>query len=228
MCRIVEELNAKRERERRVYGVLTDYDLSSWTKDLKDCTKTSQQCTGTPPYMAHELLRGESVTHLYRHDLESLFTIMSLTCARYTFSCAQHKATRGPLRAVTQGGKRPYQDWFDEQNYTQLGDLKCAFFRHAGLVELSTCFEDFYLWLLLVHRQFMIGFQAQARHAMDLQMQQCFGSSAEEIAPFDDETLGGTICYSSFVEPVRRLRGELEGLVIRYDPKVIPIPSKRD
>ena len=228
MCRLVEELNAKRERERRVYGVLTDYDLSSWKKDLKDCIKTSQQCTGTPPYMAHELLRGESVTHLYRHDLESLFTIMSLTCARYTFGCAQHKATRGPLQAVTQGGKRLYQDWFDEQNYTQLGNLKCAFFRNSEPIEFSACFEVLCPWLFRVQRQFLYGFQAQARNVMDLRMQQYFGSSAEEIVPFDDETLGGNICYSSFIEPVRRLRGELEGLVIRYDPKVIPNPSKRD
>ncbi|KAF9789672.1 hypothetical protein BJ322DRAFT_1000946 [Thelephora terrestris] len=66
MCRISEEPDAEGNLSRRVYGVLTDYDLSLWTKALKkDYSKTLQQRTGTPPYMAEELLRGTSTTHLY-------------------------------------------------------------------------------------------------------------------------------------------------------------------
>ena len=229
MCRIIEEMNGRGKWERRVYGVLTDYDLSSWTEDLKnDYTKTSQQRTGTPPYMAHELLNGKSATHLYRHDLESLFTIMLLTCARHTFGYVQHKATREPSRVVMRAANRPYQDWFDEQSYIKLGNLKSTFFTHSELIELSACFEVFIPWLFPVQRQFLDGFQAKSRHISDLQAQLYLGRSVDEVAPFDDETLGGNICYSSFIEPVRRLRGELEGLVIRYDPKAIPTPSPRD
>ena len=62
MWRFIEEMNAKGEPERRVYGVLTDYDLSSWTEELTDdYSKTSQERTGTPPYMAHELLAETGV-----------------------------------------------------------------------------------------------------------------------------------------------------------------------
>ena len=58
MCRITEEMNAEGKTERKVYGVLTDYDLSSWAEEMKSSyTKTSQQRTGTPPYMAQELLK---------------------------------------------------------------------------------------------------------------------------------------------------------------------------
>ena len=72
MCRLIEEINAQGKSEQQVYGVLTDFDLSSWKKDLDDnYTRTSQQRTGTPPYMAQELLQGLSTIHLYRHDLES-------------------------------------------------------------------------------------------------------------------------------------------------------------
>ena len=63
----------RRGRAEGVRGVLTDHDPSSRTRDLKsDYTKTSQQRTGTPPYMAHGLLTGQSPLHLYRHDIESL------------------------------------------------------------------------------------------------------------------------------------------------------------
>ena len=229
MCRIIEKINDQGKQERRVYGVLTDYDLSSWTKDLKnDYTKTSQQRTGTPPYMAHELLNGTRATHLYRHDLESLFTIMLLLCARHTLGYVQRRATREPSCVVMREKNRPYQNWFDEQDYLKLADLKSAFFTRYRRIVLSTCFGDFLPWLLSVKTQFLKGFSAQGEHASELDMQQSLGSSAEEIAPFDDETLGGNICYSSFIEPVRRLRGELEGLVIRYDPKEISTPSQRD
>jgi len=76
MCRFFEK-NARGEMKRRVYGVPTDYDLSLLTATTNSRhKKTSQQRTGTPPYMAHELLTEASPLHLYRHDLESLFYIV--------------------------------------------------------------------------------------------------------------------------------------------------------
>ena len=60
--------------EGRVCGVLTDYDLASWTASLaSDYTKSSRRRTGTPPFMANALLDGTDRLHLYRHDLESRF-----------------------------------------------------------------------------------------------------------------------------------------------------------
>ena len=44
--------------------------------------------------MAHELLTGESPIHLYRHDVESLFYIILLMCARHTFGYVQTKERR--------------------------------------------------------------------------------------------------------------------------------------
>ena len=54
--------------EGQVHGVLTDYDLSSWKATLtaRDA-KSSEEATGTMPYMAQELLKGISPVHLYRH-----------------------------------------------------------------------------------------------------------------------------------------------------------------
>ena len=227
MCRIIEEMNDQGEQERKVYGVLTDYDLSSWTKDLKDdYTKTSQQRTGTPPYMAHELLNGASATHLYRHDLESLFYIMLLLCGRHTLGYMQGKDTRGPSRVVMRGEDRPYQDWFDQQNYITLGNLKGVFFSRSQPIELSPSFGDFHAWLSDLQSKFARGFSLKTVYEVHLHWhRKDHGGSAEGMAPFDDETLDGRIDYPSFIELVPRLEGELEGLVIRYDPKTILPPT---
>ena len=224
MCRIVEELNVKGQQEWRLYGVLTDYDLSSWTKDLKNnCTKTPQQCTGTPPYMAKELLEGTSATRLYRHDLESPFYIMLLTCTRHTVDCAQDKSTNGPLQTVIQGGQPPYQRWFDEQGYAVLGGYKSAFFSSKAPLQLPQHFTEFRWWLLSIKSLFRKGFRADVAHSEAVEAQLYLECSADEIDSFDDETLGGYVTYSSFIEPVRGLRGTLEGLVIRYNPETGPL-----
>jgi serine/threonine protein kinase len=45
--------------EEKVHGVLADFDLASRMALMDDdYTKTSQQRTGTPPFMAHGLLDG--------------------------------------------------------------------------------------------------------------------------------------------------------------------------
>jgi len=210
MCRIVEELGSKH----KVYGVLTDYDLSSWASSLKtDYTKTSQQRTGTPPYMAHELLAGASDTHLYRHDVESLFYIMLLTCARHQFD----RRDEVKLPVVMREGTPPYQKWFNQCDYDTLGSIKESFFTRMKPIELSPSFEDIRTWLEEVQYLFAEGFELKAGHARRKRRIQ--------LAPFDDETLGGNVDYSSFIEPTQRLTGELEGLTIRYNIPSPPPPT---
>jgi len=106
--------------------VLTDYDLSSLTAKMNsDYTKTLRQRTGTPLYMAHELLKRTSTLHLYRHDLESLFYIMLLMASRHTIETP--KGEKRP-RVVMEGSKGlPYQNRFDEPHYDVLGLRKGAY-----------------------------------------------------------------------------------------------------
>ena len=171
MCRLIEEINAQGKSEQQVYGVLTDYDLSSWKKDLNDnYTRTSQQRTGTPPYMAYELLKGTSTIHLYRHDLESLFYIMLLMGARHTIAPAKGGPdTKGKSQVVMLEGTRPYQAWFDTRPYTTLGALKQGFISDKPAIELSPAFEDFRLWLEDLRRGFSVG--RSEEHTSELQSQ---------------------------------------------------------
>ncbi|KAF9643422.1 hypothetical protein BDM02DRAFT_3123491 [Thelephora ganbajun] len=229
MCRYIEETNAKGEPEEQVYGVLTDYDLSSWTKDLKiDYTRTSQQRTGTPPYMAQELLKGTSTTHLYRHDVESLFYIMLLMCGRHTFGHAKGGASNGAeRRVVMREGNRPYEDWFKAPSYAVLGKNKSSFFLDTEDIELSPAFEDFRIWLRDLRYCFSEGFKCKLSHPSNREEMPQWklrraGGSAGGVKPtpipFDDETLGGYVDYYAVIEPTRYLKGGLEGLIIRYDP----------
>ena len=214
MCRTFKDKSANGEDEERVYGVLTDYDLSSWTADLaNDYTRTSQQRTGTPPYMAQELLSGTCDTHLYRHDVESLFYVILLVCARHTIS-----PDNGKKRGVIMRGSTglPYERWFNQHDYWTLGSLKTAFFVNMETIELSRTFEGFRPWLKDLQLCISDGFDA--RNAYEKQKIRA-GSSAGELAAFDNETLGGNIDYSSLIESVRSLKGELEGLIIRYNPE---------
>ena len=220
MYRIVREKNSAGVVEEKVCGVLTDFDLASWTEDLKeDYSKTSQQRTGTPPFMAYGLLNGSDALHLYRHDLESLFYIMVILATHYEIRLPTEE--EGGLRMRRGLEELPYQIWFDQPSYRTLAGLKYIFLSNSGHLNLSPDFEDFRGWLRGLHRSFMKGIATNVNHQAQLtDLQECQGDgSGEEAAPgFDDETLGGHVNYSALIDPVRRLKGKLEGLIIRYDP----------
>ena len=220
MCRLIQEINAEGRSEQKAYGVLTDYDLSSWKKDLEgDYTKTSQQHTGTPPYMAQELLQGTSTTHLYRHDVESLFYVILLMAARHTIVSAKGgRGTEAESQVVMREGALPYQKWFDTQRYVTLGQSKESFFSRMPAIELSPAFEDFRPWLRAIRYDFSQGFKYQHFYS-DNQAEVPpwrAGEATPAPVPFNDKTLGGRVGYSTIIEPIQHLKGELEGLIIRY------------
>ena len=73
--------------ERKVYGPLTDYDLSSCAASLTtEYTKASQQRTGTPPYMTPVLLRGTCDTRLYRYRTPFLLHQVDDVLASYNYT----------------------------------------------------------------------------------------------------------------------------------------------
>ena len=223
MYRRVKEENDDGAIEEKVCGVLTDYDLSSWTASLTpDYTKTSQQRTGTPPFMVHGLLKGTDNPHLYRHDVESIFYIMLILATHYEIQ-APEKGKDGGVRM--RKGNLSFQDWFDAPNYNILGGIKSDFFTERKSFEVSPSFKEFRRWLLKLQTCFGLGSMAK-------QQQKYWGGESEEScdedtppAVFDEETLGGHVTYSALINPARRLRGELKGLMVRYDPPPSPPPG---
>ena len=217
MYRSIEEAG---EKPKKVYGVLTDYDLSSWTNSLNpDYTKTSQQRTGTPPYMAQELLRGLSPLHLYRHDVESLFYVMLLVSARHSIGVPEGRKL---TRVITRNsGVLPYQKWFNQRDYDTLGSLKYGFLSDRLPIELSPDFEDFRPWLLGIQYLFSEGFKRKPLlgHGALPKWAAAAGDGIESASlQYDDETLGGYVKYATILTSISHLKGELESLVIR-DPQ---------
>jgi serine/threonine protein kinase len=208
--------------EGKVYGVLTDYDLASWTASLtSDYTKTSQQRTGTPPYMAHGLLDGTDALHLYRHDVESLFYIMLILATHHEIQVPEKGENNGGVQ--TREGELPYRWWFNEPLYEHLAYFKQAFFSKLNDLDLSPSFKDFRGWLTDLRRSFRKGLLSRDiyKDELDQLQQHQDGESEDEVMPtFNDETLGGHIHYSALIGPVRKLKGKLSGLVIRYDPSL--------
>ena len=205
----------------KVYGVLNDFDLSSWTATLKtDYTRTSQQRTGTPPYMAAGLLKGIDTLHLYRHDVESLFYIMLILATHYEIYIPEEEGQQGGLR-MRQGLKTlPFEAWFDQPLYTTLGSVKNDFLAGSAPLDLSPTFEEFRDWIEDLYRSFRRGFLSKRNYEEDLEdfRKGRGGRSGDELAPqFDDETLGGRVSYSTLIDPARHLRGKLEGLIVRYE-----------
>ena len=136
----------------KVYGVLTDYDLTSWATSLtEDYTPTSQQRTGTPPFMAIGMLNGMDTLHLYRHDLELLFYIMVILATHYEIE-GPRKGGGGGVRM--RGGKLPFERWFDEPSYEDLASFKKFFISECKDLDLSPTFEDFRDWLLDLRASF--------------------------------------------------------------------------
>jgi hypothetical protein len=67
--------------EGKIYGVLNDFDLSYQMTDEHpnpDSTSSNQR-TGTLPFMAIDLLENDPPAHCYRHDLESFSGSFSFT-----------------------------------------------------------------------------------------------------------------------------------------------------
>jgi hypothetical protein len=214
--------------KRKVHGVLADFDLASRIVLMtKDYTSTSQQRTGTPPFMAVGLLDGIDPIHLYRHDMESLFYIMLILATRYEIR-APKKGKGGGVWIRQE--QRPFEKWFDQPSYEDLASFKKAFFLDFEHLNLSPTFEDFHGWLLHLQASFISGFQAKSQHDFQRKIQQRLLAGTSEQAgdkakftTFDDETLGGHVTYSSLIRPARHLTGALEGLVVRYDPPS-PLP----
>ncbi|KAF9502115.1 hypothetical protein BDN71DRAFT_1491472 [Pleurotus eryngii] len=69
-------------KHRRSVGILNDWDLAS---DVIPLGPHAKHRTGTGPFMALDLLTDDDPpTHLYRHDLESLFYVLVLAAVHYT------------------------------------------------------------------------------------------------------------------------------------------------
>ncbi len=192
-----------RLRRNRVCGVLNDFDLSSF----RDSTKpSSQQRTGTRPYMARELQKFNVVPpkHLYRHDLESFFYALIILAGTHVL------LDKPNIDSITQekqylqiDRQSEYCTWLyaDEISlHSQKIDLMSSdtpIYSHESFYYLEPRVQELKDYLRL-------GDGEKNAHLSHLSLAQRHPpknpNRPPRIPTFDDETLGGHWSYENFLE----------------------------
>ncbi|KAK0460332.1 hypothetical protein IW261DRAFT_1349814, partial [Armillaria novae-zelandiae] len=203
-----------RKRGGEICGVLNDFDLSSF---LPLVEASSLHRTGTPPYMAHDLLKESDIGHLYRHDLEALFYVSLILCCRYRIveTSNGRQLQELPLTDI------PFADWYKRTLSWQLlsSQKKDWLTDKKSLIPLSPSFSTFRPWLDNIRRGFNNGLLARSlyKSQQDPEPQVApidarFLPAAEktmlrtqpvpigDVQSFDEDTLGGYVCYSQFLQ----------------------------
>ncbi|KAJ7845781.1 hypothetical protein B0H13DRAFT_2209083 [Mycena leptocephala] len=159
----------------KIYGVLNDFDLSVLTKGPRS---TSNQRTGTEPYMAVDLLvpTGPPPPHLCRFDLESLFYVLVYVVCQYH----NGKKIDNP----------PFDDW-DHLPTTVLSAVKTQFLAKSISVPPTSNFLTLQKLTLLLHKMFRDAHNARADA-------NTFATLGLASTTFDDDTLGDHITFDKF------------------------------
>ncbi|KAF9462739.1 hypothetical protein BDZ94DRAFT_1260622, partial [Collybia nuda] len=184
--------------------------LSSLRKSVEEGEQTSLQRTGTPPYMAVDLLRS-GTRHLYRHDLESLVYVNLLLCCRNKF------VPGNPLERLPQP---KLNDWFDTKaTWSSLGEKKYTFLGNFIRVDslIHPSFKDFIPSLNQLLDSISDGFSANNLWLSALRKYEAkstvrVGRGATDASQgppeFDYETLGGAISFESIAASLSSFKGK--------------------
>ncbi len=195
--------------DHNVCGVLNDMDLSSDLNDLEDLKATSLRRTGTPPFMAIDLLRKHSVQpdHTYRHDLESLFYVMLILFARYEFIAAEPNDDRA--ERLVKRDKAPLSEWFDPtRSWEKLWKEKNDFFTGAqGSSDslhmnniMSSSFQGFKTWISSLREALQDGLLARL---VAIRQETKAQGKGQVASSFVYETLGSNFQYSTFFDVMK-------------------------
>ncbi|SJL09006.1 uncharacterized protein ARMOST_12382 [Armillaria ostoyae] len=197
-----------------ILGVLNDFDLSS-SLPLKEAASLHR--TGTPPYMAYDLLGQSDVGHLYRHDVEAFYYVLLMLCCRYEIV----QSGEGKVMRELQSDRAelPFAQWFDRtKSWTTLAYAKHTFLTGHETISVSKSFSVFLPWLDGIRYLFGEGMHAltkSTRHPPPTRQRSHSDQprSMEPSVPFDNETLGGYIISTEILEIISDIGGH--SLVIK-------------
>jgi hypothetical protein len=159
----------------KVYGVLNDFDLSVLLAN--EPRSTSNQRTGTEPYMAVDLLvTGPPPPHIYRFDLESLFYVIAYVVCQY------HDGEKID--------NPPFDAW-DHLPTTALRAEKWQFLAVAMTVPPTSNFFALRRLTLLLHDMFREAYNARTKA-------QTLALLDSAPTTFEEKTLGDHITFDKF------------------------------
>jgi hypothetical protein len=141
--------------------------------------------------MAIDLLDPTPTTHLYRHDLESIFYVIVVLVTRYN----EGKEINNP----------PLQNWF-QLSPMALQAVKESFLRKLE-TQRTSAYKRLGSLLLRMGDMFHIGYEARRNHIMSVRLMwadQYPQTTSEDQAildsksRFNDETLAGNVDFDKF------------------------------
>ncbi|KAK0460330.1 hypothetical protein IW261DRAFT_1614675 [Armillaria novae-zelandiae] len=194
------------KRNIRIRGVLNDFDLSS-VIPLQEATSLHR--TGTPPYMAYELLGQSNVGYLYRHDLEAFYYVLLMHCCRYKIVWSPEGKV---MKELSEDKKDlPFEKWYDRTaSWETLADAKFRLLAGVEPIVLSKSFSAFLPWLNAIRHLFRQGFMALG----NLQISETqlpsyvkLPGTMQHSVPFDNDTLGGNITSDYILQIMSEISG---------------------
>jgi len=166
-----------RKEGRKVYGVLNDMDLAV---SVGVANPSSKQRTDTKPFMAIDLLRPNPPVHMYRHDLESMFYVLTWITSRFH----DGEEIADP----------PLQEWADEGGVTLVGEKYRFIMSEPPQPTLE--FNLLGHWIVSLQKMIRNGLSARTEYRSELAI--AVRSNAMHPPAFEDETLGGFVTFDTF------------------------------
>ncbi|KAK0211823.1 hypothetical protein IW262DRAFT_1497677 [Armillaria fumosa] len=194
------------EQKFQIVGVLNDFDLSS-VIPLKGAAFLHR--TGTPPYMAHELLGQSDVGHLYRHDIEAFYYVLLILCCRYEI--VQSAGGKVVQDLQSEQAKMPFAQWYDRTiSWQELAAFKHHFLTGVEPISPSKSFSAFLPWLNAIQFLFRQGLFALGNSKISetqLPSYVTLPGTMQPSVPFDNETLGGYITSEYMLQIMSEIDG---------------------
>ncbi|KAK7056473.1 hypothetical protein VNI00_003028 [Paramarasmius palmivorus] len=182
--------------DNQVYGVLNDFDLARFV-DKQDPKPSSKHRTGTKPFVAIDLLdtAGDIICHHVRHDLESFFYVFVWIVTRF------HEGE--------EIDNAPFMEWATG-TWGEVSLKKNAFLKPKSKISVT---ETYAPLQELVDEWKKMWFEAvNVKDQVDGKI-----ASAEVLATYDEETLGGRITYEKIRDLFNKYPLDLEDVVLAED-----------
>jgi hypothetical protein len=161
----------------KIYGVLNDFDLSYQMTDEHPTPDqpSSNQRTGTLPFMAIDLLRDNPTVHGYRHDLESFMWVILFHIGQYQ-------------DGKSVGTSGPYYKWLLGDYHYKMVLKKYEIIFHRAEPVAQPAFRPLLRWIHDLAYMFVEAWVTESKH------KQKFGWNSGK---FDIESGGGWITLES-------------------------------
>ncbi|TEB26048.1 hypothetical protein FA13DRAFT_1737700 [Coprinellus micaceus] len=181
-------LMAKPLPDGTVAGVLNDWDMSQFVGDDGDDELSDPgRCTGTPPFMAIELLRGP-MRHYLRHDLESLFYLLIWAALHYALAARRRAGRVHPAVA----------DWT-----CITADAQPNWCNKARILLLDSSLAQEIFAAAKPEFRGVVGEWIGPLRNLFVNAHTCHWLRTKAEEPSDEETLGGLLTFKTFMDAIK-------------------------